>query len=105
LKKKRLHTIGVRVDDELLAKLRVMAEAEMRPVSSQLLFLALEAIAAREIAQFSRPLRHAPVFAGLGMKRGSEEAPPRCALVETMITVSESSARLTLQHYPARRPL
>jgi hypothetical protein len=47
-KKKRLHTIGVRVDDDLLEKLRVMAEAEMRPVSSQLLFLALEAIAARE---------------------------------------------------------
>jgi hypothetical protein len=47
-KKKRLHTIGVRVDDELLEKLRAMAEAEMRPVSSQLLFLALEAIAARE---------------------------------------------------------
>lgn len=47
-KKKRLHTIGVRVDDELLEKLRAMADAEMRPVSSQLLFLALEAIAARE---------------------------------------------------------
>jgi hypothetical protein len=47
-KKKRLHTIGVRVDDDLLEKLREMADAELRPISTQLVVLALEGIAARE---------------------------------------------------------
>ena len=50
-KAKRLHTIGVRVDDELLEKLRKMADADLRPVSTMMVVLALEAIAAREKAR------------------------------------------------------
>lgn len=49
-KAKRLHTVGVRVDDALLEKLRAMSEAEMRPVSTQIVVLILEAIAARDKA-------------------------------------------------------
>ena len=41
----------MRVDDELLEKLRKMADADLRPVSTMMVVLALEAIAAREKAR------------------------------------------------------
>jgi hypothetical protein len=52
---KRLHPVAIRLDDEMLAELRALANEETRPVANLIVALVKEALAARRKRAIGTP--------------------------------------------------